>query len=69
LERKIQEADYSEIIDRLSKRSGNRQTAEEWFTTYQIPSLGHCTAKEMVDKGDRKALLLFLDHLDHGSYA
>jgi len=69
LGREIPEIDYSEIIDRLTKRSGNREAAEEWFTTYQIPSLGHCTAKDIVDKGDKKALLLFLDHLDQGSYA
>lgn len=49
------------VLNQFIHRSGNRETAEKWYRSEHIATLGNKTPAQLVRAGELKALLTFIN--------
>ncbi len=58
-----------EIINRILPWAGSLPAAFAWYRSQPLPSLGDCTAEELVKQGRAELVRDYLSRIAEGGYA
>lgn len=64
-----QAAEMDQIVARISDWAGGPQQALAWCREVGIPALGGQTAEQLVESGQSRSVMAFLDHIAVGGFA
>jgi hypothetical protein len=58
-----------QVISRIAAWAGSEARAMAWYCAQPIPAFCNRTAQDLVQHGESKALLDYLDHVASGGFA